>query len=108
MSKNKEEKKMKETKITLQETKVETVKMHLVGDEDLVLCGKARSYELPDLNRHKAHAPNMRCYVWPHILPVQSWISRNDDSLPHEVCRTRYHIALYTAHQKLRSICYFP
>ena len=51
MSKNKEEKKMKETmkNITLQETKVETVKLHLIGDEDLVLCGKARSYELPEI-----------------------------------------------------------
>lgn len=39
----------KTTKITLHETKVETIKMNLVGDEELVLCGKARSYELPEV-----------------------------------------------------------
>ena len=40
---------MKTKEITIEQAKTQAIKMHLVGDEDLVLCGKARSYELPEI-----------------------------------------------------------
>lgn len=35
--------------IRIEEAKAENVKLKLVGDEDLVLCAKARSYEIPEI-----------------------------------------------------------
>lgn len=42
-------KKVNETTIAVEAAKIETVKLHLAGDEDLVLCAKARSYEMPEI-----------------------------------------------------------
>lgn len=39
----------KKNVISIEEAKVESVKIMLAGDEDLVLCAKARSYEMPEI-----------------------------------------------------------
>lgn len=39
----------KKEEITIEAARTETLRMKLVGDEELVLCGKARSYEIPEI-----------------------------------------------------------
>lgn len=72
---------MKEKEIKLTEAKVETIKCHLVGDEDLVLCAKARSYELPELFK-QSHAKGTKLpekyqqeyNIWEKLITSIHWL----------------------------------
>ena len=72
----------KETQITIEAAKVSNIKLHLVGDEDLVLCSKARSYELPEIFKQshpkgtKIPSEYMQEYnLWEKLITSIHWLN---------------------------------